>query len=113
MRATLPHVARQVALALLGWDPYLKLVVVVDDDIDVRHEEDVLWAIATRFQADRDMFVIPHLPGSLLDPSSKDGLTARLAIDATRGPEFDAPRISISEQTSMRAREILGGSSFG
>jgi 2,5-furandicarboxylate decarboxylase 1 len=91
----------------LGLDPYLKMAVVVDDDIDVHDEREVLWAIATRFQADRDLIVMGGLPGSLLDPSSSGGITARMAIDATRKPGFDAERVSVSEEALQRAREIL------
>ena len=103
-----PGLPRQVALALLGLDPYLKLAVVVDDDVDVRDEREVLWAIATRFQADRDLMVMGGLPGSLLDPSSEGGITARMAIDATRKEGFDAERVSVSDEAVRRAREILG-----
>ncbi len=63
--------------------PSLKHVVVVDDDINPDNPYDVEWAIATRFQADRDLVVITNARGSSLDPSSKDGLTAKLGIDAT------------------------------
>jgi 2,5-furandicarboxylate decarboxylase 1 len=70
---------------VLGVDHYLKLVVVVDDDIDVFDESDVLWAMATRVQADRDLVVIGGSLGAILDPSeSPDGLTAKLGVDATR-----------------------------
>jgi 2,5-furandicarboxylate decarboxylase 1 len=102
-----PGLPRQVALALLGLDPYLKMAVIVDEDIDVRDEREVLWAIATRFQADRDLIVMGGLPGSLLDPSSSGGITARMAVDATRKPGFDADRVSVSAEALQRAREIL------
>jgi 2,5-furandicarboxylate decarboxylase 1 len=107
IRQSIPGMARQVALGLLGWDPYLKLVIVVDDDVDVTRDEDVLWALATRFQADRDTIVVGGLPGSMLDPSSSGGATARLGLDATRGPEFHAERVSVSEAAMARAREVL------
>jgi len=109
VRQSTPGMARQVALGLLGWDPYLKLVVVVDDDIDIRREDQVLWAVATRFQADRDMLMIGGLPGSMLDPSSNGGATARLGLDATRPPGFAAERVTVAEEALLRAREILGG----
>ena len=70
---------------VLGVDHYLKLVVVVDDDIDVFDESDVLWAVATRMQADRDLVTIAGSLGAMLDPSADDrGVTAKLGIDATR-----------------------------
>ncbi|MYE57440.1 MAG: UbiD family decarboxylase, partial [Acidimicrobiaceae bacterium] len=47
------------------------------------------------------------LPGSALDPSAdKLGTTSRLALDATRGPDFDAQRIQISEAARAVGREI-------
>jgi len=80
-----PGEAKHVIPIVLGVDHYLKLVVVVDDDIDVFDESDVLWAIATRMQADRDLVVIPGSLGAMLDPSADDrGVTAKLGIDATR-----------------------------
>jgi UbiD family decarboxylase len=107
LRSPAPGQARQLLVALLGLDPYLKLAVVVDDDIDVRDEQEALWAVATRFQADRDLIVLSGLPGSLLDPSST-GITARMGLDATRKPGFDAERVSLSEDALRRARTILG-----
>ncbi len=80
-----PGEAKHVIPIVLGVDHYLKLVVVVDDDIDVFDESDVLWAVATRMQADRDLVVIGGSLGAMLDPSADDrGVTAKLGIDATR-----------------------------
>ncbi|WGW11400.1 UbiD family decarboxylase [Saxibacter everestensis] len=108
LRQRRPGQARQVMLGLLGWDPYVKTVIAVDDDIDVSQDGEVLWALATHFQPHRDLFVIDGLPGSPLDPSSTaDGTTSRLALDATRGPDFDGARIVISDQARERARHIL------
>lgn len=96
LRPRVPGQARQALLALLGLDPYVKLAVAVDDDIDVRREDEVMWALATRFQADRDLFTVTRMPGSLLDPSAESGITARLALDATKPPGFTAERVSLS-----------------
>ena len=99
--------ARQALLGLLGWDPYLKTVVAVDADVDITNDAEVLWALATHFQPDRDMIVIGGLPGSALDPSAdKLGTTSRLALDATRGTDFDAQRIRISDAARAVGREI-------
>ena len=76
--------AKNVAFAALGEDLALKLVVVVDDDVDVYQESEVMWAVATRMQADRDLSVIPNAMGAILDPSTRDGATAKVIIDATR-----------------------------
>lgn len=102
-----PGEARQALLGLLGWDPYLKTVVAVDADVDVTRDDEVLWALATHFQPHRDMIVIDGLPGSALDPSAdKLGTTSRLALDATRGQDFDAARIEISDAARAVGREI-------
>ena len=100
--------ARQVMLALLGWDPYLKTVIAVDEDVDITDDSEVLWALATHFQPAEDMFVVDGLPGSPLDPSSSvKGTTSRLALDATRGPNFAGTRISFSEESMRRAARLL------
>ncbi|MEM4383372.1 MAG: UbiD family decarboxylase [Candidatus Caldarchaeum sp.] len=80
------------ALAALAADPLSKLVIVVDDDIDVANESEVMWAVATRVQADRAIFVVPEAYVSELDPSSysiygrntRDSLNTKWAIDATK-----------------------------
>jgi 2,5-furandicarboxylate decarboxylase 1 len=66
----------------------LKHVVVVDEDIDIFDSGDVEWAIATRFQADRDLVVLPDQPSSSLDPSAhhvpgQKSRTAKMGLDAT------------------------------
>jgi len=66
----------------------LKHCVVVDDDIDIYDTNDVEWAIATRFQASRDLVVMESVGGSSLDPSAshapgKKALTDKVGIDAT------------------------------
>src|SRR5439155_1017472 len=86
--------AKHVIPIVLGVDHYLKLVIVVDDDIDVLDESDVMWAVATRMQADRDLVTIAGSLGAMLDPSADErGVTAKLGIDATRpfGEPFHHP----------------------
>ncbi len=83
----------QIGMALLAADPMLKHVVIVDCDIDILDEAQVLWAIATRVQADRDIHVIPNCSGSDLDPSSqyppeREGMTAKMIINATAKPNL-------------------------
>jgi UbiD family decarboxylase len=66
----------------------LKHVVVVDVDVDLYDSAAVEWAIATRFQADRDLIVFEDQPSSSLDPSAQQvpgGKTraAKMGLDAT------------------------------
>jgi UbiD family decarboxylase len=66
----------------------LKHCVVVDEDINIYDPNDVEWAIATRFQADKNLIVLSNQPGSSLDPSGdlsegKKATTAKAGVDAT------------------------------
>jgi UbiD family decarboxylase len=74
---------KNAILAALSANPSLKGVIVVDDDINIYDHEDVEYAIATRFQADKDFVVIKGARGSSLDPSA-DETTAKWGIDATK-----------------------------
>lgn len=66
-----------------------KEVIVVDDDIDITDPQDVEWAVVTRVQHTRDMFIVPGGQGSRLDPSSDEfGVTDKLMIDATKKRGF-------------------------
>ena len=62
----------------------VKQVIVVDEDVDIHDPAEVEWAVATRFQADRDLVVIPESQGSKLDPSTRDGVGAKMGLDATK-----------------------------
>jgi 2,5-furandicarboxylate decarboxylase 1 len=66
----------------------LKHCVIVDEDINIYDPHDVEWAIATRFQADKNAIIISNQPGSSLDPSGdltegKKATTAKAGLDAT------------------------------
>lgn len=77
----------------------IKQVIVVDEDVEVHDPQQVEWAVATRFQADRDLVIISGAQGSVLDPSTTlgmelqaesqipshiAGLSAKMGLDATR-----------------------------
>jgi UbiD family decarboxylase len=99
--------ARQALLLLMGLDSYIKLAVAVDDDIDVFNEDEVLWALATRFQADTDMFVVPKVFCNRLDPSSVDGMSAKVGIDATKPAKFEGERNRLPAQSVAWAKDFL------
>ena len=61
---------RQAALLAFSAFPELKHVILVDEDVDIFDTNDVLWAMNTRFQADRDIVMIPGVRCHPLDPSS-------------------------------------------
>jgi UbiD family decarboxylase len=78
--------AKNALMAAFGAHPSLKHAIVVDKDIDVYNIKEVEWAVATRFQANEDLIVIPNARGSTLDPSAdqETGQTTKLGIDATK-----------------------------
>ncbi len=66
----------------------LKHCVIVDEDVNIYDQNDVEWAIATRFQADKDAVILPNQRGSSLDPSGdltegKKARTCKMGLDAT------------------------------
>jgi 2,5-furandicarboxylate decarboxylase 1 len=66
----------------------LKHVWVVDSDVDIYDPMQVEWAVATRFQADRDLMIFEQQPGSSLDPSGihepgQKSRTAKMGLDCT------------------------------
>ncbi len=84
-------------MAALSAEYRLKHVVIVDDDVDIFDDQEVLWAIATRSQWDKDLLVVPGVMGSRLDPSAEDVVTTKGGIDATKPSEKHsfAERIAI------------------
>lgn len=87
--------ARRLMLGLWSILPqftYTKLLILVDEDIDVRSWDDVMWAVATRSDPSRDLVTIADTPIDYLDfASPKAGLGGKLGIDATNkiGAETD------------------------
>ena len=82
-----PEGMAKVAMTMLmGLDYMVKLAVVVDTDIDIRRDEEVMWAIATRVRHGQDTFLIPDSFTISLDPVSHNNLVSKYGIDATMWP---------------------------
>ena len=91
-----PGQAKNAICAAFASDMLLKHVVIVDDDIDVFDEEQVLWAVSNRFQADRGLVVIANAQGSELDPSAgPGGINAKMGLDATKPLTGFAPELRV------------------
>lgn len=98
---------RSAILAAFAAELYLKHVIVVDEDVDPGNLGQVLWAMGTRVQAGRDVFIIPAVPGSNLDPSAeREGIVDKLGIDATAKPSLKefAPRSRVPDDVMARIR---------
>jgi 3-polyprenyl-4-hydroxybenzoate decarboxylase len=94
-------------------------VVVVDEDIDPTNTWDVLWAICTRSDPEKDIDVIRRMWSGPLDPiipPGEKGLNSRALIDATRPFEWRDrfPRVAVSSKEVLEAaREKWGALLFG
>lgn len=89
LRKTREGEAKNVILAAFGAHYDLKQVTVVDEDVNVHDPEQVEWAVATRFQADRDLVTVSGALGSILDPSTQDGISAKMGLDATKPLRYE------------------------
>jgi 2,5-furandicarboxylate decarboxylase 1 len=107
MKNPAPGQAKNAAAVALGDDLSLKMVVVVDDDVDVLDDSDVLWAMCTRMQADDDISVIRNAMGAILDPSNRAGLTSKMIVDATRPAGRFPQRHTFPAEAITRARELM------
>ncbi len=86
-------------------------MVVLDHDVDIFNPQELEWAVATRCQADRDIFIFSRMPGSQLDPSASGGVTAKMGVDATaplRSLEGNFKRVSIPGMEGLRIEDYLG-----
>jgi UbiD family decarboxylase len=101
---------KMAMLTALGTELYTKHVIVVDDDVDIFDMEDVMWAVATRVRAEKDIFMVPGVKSAIIDPTSdpKTFTVTKMGIDATAPLEEGfAERLTISEEQRARARQIL------
>lgn len=83
-----PEDGRRAIEAAFQGHRSLKHVVIVDTDVDIDDPAAVEWAIATRFQADAQLVVLPDQPSSSLDPSARQApgakaRAAKMGLDAT------------------------------
>jgi 2,5-furandicarboxylate decarboxylase 1 len=109
MRQRVPGEARNAIHAVFGSLANVKNVFIVDPDIDIYSDQQIDWALATRFQADRDLIVQGGLRALPLDPSLQGGrIGAKAGFDLTwafgsggrleqtvpEPPRYDGPRFA-------------------
>ncbi len=91
---------------------YTKFVVVVDEDINIRHWEDVIWAITTRMDPIRDTVMIDNTPIDYLDFASPvAGLGSKMGLDATNKMAGETERewgstITMSDEVKARVDSL-------
>jgi len=88
-----PDDGRKAIEAAFRGHKSMKHVVVVDKDVNIYDSDAVEWALATRFQASKDAVIMPHEPGSSLDPSGdhsgKKTMIDKVGLDATMPADVD------------------------
>ena len=103
------EIRRALALALSFTS--VKKAIVVDGDVDPEDDQEVEWALATRFQADRDLIVIPDLRSQPIDPSARwtgEGfLTAKMGLDATRPKKEGFEKVDVPEAVKQRLSGVM------
>jgi UbiD family decarboxylase len=112
MKKTAEGEPQMAMMATFGTELYTKYVIVVDDDVDIFNMNDVMWAIATRVRAEKDIVLIPGCKGAIIDPTSdpQTFTLTKMGIDATRPADKDfAERLVISDEQRARARALLEG----
>lgn len=91
---------------------YTKFVVVVDEDINIRRWEDVIWAITTRMDPIRDTVMIDNTPIDYLDFASPvAGLGSKMGLDATNKMAGETERewgstITMSDEVKARVDSL-------
>jgi 4-hydroxy-3-polyprenylbenzoate decarboxylase len=97
---------------------YTKFIIVVDDDIDIRNWQEVIWAITTRVDPSRDTLLVDSTPIDYLDFASPvSGLGSKMGLDATNKWPGETQRewgevIEMDEVTKRRVDEMWGSLGF-
>lgn len=102
--------AKNIMMGAFAGSFDVKHVTVVDDDVDIHNPTEVEWAVATRFQADRDLLIVPESQGSKLDPSTRNGVGAKMGIDATKplsAGEMVFKRIRVPGEEDVDVERLL------
>jgi 2,5-furandicarboxylate decarboxylase 1 len=93
---------------LLGLDSYVKVVVVVDEDINIYDEREVFWAISTRVDPSASMNVLKNVFCNRLDPAAtEEGTVGKLIIDATKKKGGHYDRLTTPEEVIKKAGSLV------
>lgn len=84
IKKTVEGQGRTALLAALNTHLLVKHAFVFDEDVDIFDEKEVLLALATRFQGDKDLMVIKDCLGPSLDPSAEEAVGTKVGFDCTK-----------------------------
>lgn len=97
---------KRAVLLAMGQVNLLKLVTVVDDDIDVENPREVEWALAARFRGGEDLVVIPGVKADRCDPVHENLTVTKIGMIATTRPG-DGEALSRSEFVSAPKEVVV------
>lgn len=86
-----PGEGKRATMLAMGQVNLLKLVIVVDDDIDPEDWTQVEWALATRMRSERDIMIIPSAKADRCEPLEQELTVTKVGIIATTQPGDGAP----------------------
>lgn len=86
-----PGEAKRAIMIAMGQVNLLKLVIVVDDDINPGDWTQVEWALAARFRGEADLMVMPGLKADRCEPQERDLTVTKIGLVATTHPGDDRP----------------------
>ena len=99
---------KQAIMAAFAAFPPLKMVTVVDDDVDIRNPSDVEWAMATRLDGKSGIVQIEEAFGHGLNPTFDDYIGTKIGFNATRpfpfSPQFDRVEMKKMDISKLRIR---------
>ena len=100
---------KQAIMAAFAAFPPLKMVTVVDDDVDIRNPSDVEWAMATRLDGKSGILQIEEAFGHGLNPTFDDYIGTKIGFNATRpfpfSPQFDRVEMKKMDISKLRIRD--------
>jgi 2,5-furandicarboxylate decarboxylase 1 len=100
------EIRRALTLALSFTN--IKKAIAVNTDVNIKDDQDVEWAMATRFQADKDLIILTNLRGQPIDPSSGVGfLTAKMGLDATKPEPRSFEKVEVPGEVRKRITPLL------
>lgn len=100
--------AKNALAAIFGADPFIKLAIIVDEDIDIFSDADVLRAMNTRWRPNGNTIKIDNAKTNFLDPTAHDHLlVTKIGIDATKPLAGYPDTISVPGWEAINLEEYL------
>jgi 2,5-furandicarboxylate decarboxylase 1 len=95
-----PGEPKNVAMAAFTAHVNVKWCIVVDPDVDIYDPADLMWALTTRVDWSKDVFLVPGSQGHEMDPTADTrGVHTKIGVDATadKGRREQASRVRYPE----------------